>query len=133
MKMRMAEQEKEIRKLEAGKELDALIAEKVMGNAASSRYDFSTDIYDAWKIVEHKLSQGFDYESRSLIDNQFAFIFHDMKDWDICIAGGVGYVHKIKDIDAPWEWQAKAKSLPVAICQAALLMGLRDEDEQKES
>lgn len=116
--------EKEIYAMEAGLAMDSLVATAI-GWQDGYIPKFSTDISAAWKIVEKKLSEEFDYESRSLIGNQFAFIFFDLKDFDICVAGGVGYAHKITDIEAPWEWQAKAETLPLAICRAALLISLR--------
>lgn len=118
--------------MQAGRELDALIAERVMkwkpevlnphlpvgspgrgteyvywrledGMLSSmSRWHFSTDIAVAWEVVERLTSQ-----------NKGVFIsrYHSASDWWVCIKwrDGVDFVY-----------DRSASTVPLAICLAAL-------------
>lgn len=110
--------------MEAGRELDALIAEKVMGKTVRSknevtnnafkpeydelvvdlgneRYEFirhySTDIADAWKVLKKLIQLGAE------INVGF------YKQWDCSIDYPIGC-----------NWLVQAETAPLAICLAAL-------------
>lgn len=90
---------------------------------------YSSDVKAAWFVVDHMLARGYDFECRSLLKGEIAFVFFDFKDFEMCIAGGVGHVHKVRDPFNSWEWPAKASTLPLAICRAALLALLSKQQE----
>ena len=111
----------EIMKLEAGRKLDALVAEKVMHISNVHLHDFgnaglylrmnepaalsnisvprySTDISDAWKVVDY-LAEGL------ILD-----LYNTIRGWRC-------------DIDGKGEtFSGKAETAPLAICRAALLV-----------
>ena len=118
----------EILKLEAGRELDALVAEQVMGfvdlgplQLADLRYqkpttdgvvvlgrlpNYSTDIAAAWQVVE-KISK----------------LYHvEIENFD----GGYGVT--LDDYSQTWE--AHAPTAPLAISRAALLAVMVTDDQQ---
>lgn len=103
--------------MESGRELDALVAEKVMGLkqiltpggievgwsisskiGASSLKPYSTDIAAAWKVVE-KLN---------LLDKNC--LLHDEGKWSVCPFDGAATIYAGID----------AETAPHAICLAAL-------------
>jgi hypothetical protein len=108
--------------LEAGPELDAIIAEKVMGwepgkienglalwweTDQGTKYPhdapFSTDISSAWEVVEFLRKEGFDFDSFSSSTR---------------IQAGWSDVVFMSQLD---EFSARAETLPLAVCRAALL------------
>jgi len=114
--------------LPAGRELDALVAERVMGwsnisrgadgddaygwNASLSGHvpphgriqipKYSTNIAAAWEVVEKRLST----------DGHFAF-------WPSVAGFSVAY-HGIRTWDSEPVWEVWAETAPLAICRAAL-------------
>ncbi len=105
----------EILNMPAGREMDALIAEKIFGNfvhrLSGGKYgigslmleipNYSTDIADAWEVAEklHKENDIFDVWHEK--DTGFDW-------WCEVVNNGGG-------------WSANAKNAPLAICRAALL------------
>ena len=100
------------------RELDTLVAEKVMGwtlydeethtfltpAGGISMGRFSTDIQAAWDVVEKMASKGFDFESRSM---------------DSCHPDPDRHAAKFRArLDAGWD--EYGPSMPKAICIAAL-------------
>lgn len=67
-----------------------------------------------------------------LLKKLWAAVFHDFRDTEICIAGGIGYTHSIHNPDAPWEWPVKDKIAATAICKSALLVMLREKEKAHE-
>jgi len=105
--------------LEAGRELDALVAEKVMGwkklndtglswrspdEGFSNLPYFSTDISAAWQVVE-KMRETRWIEVHSTIDGEWAAFYTPIGTTDMNQA-----IHEY----------AKASTAPLAICRAAL-------------
>ena len=116
----------EIMKLEAGRELDTLVAERVMGWKLKSHkwidgetrlgdfpedkketgtsyrrvLKYTTDISAAWEVVEKMNSEG------------FAFY----------ILWTTGIPWAMFDKDSSMEYSAEADTAPLAICRAALLI-----------
>jgi hypothetical protein len=103
--------------LVAGRELDALVDEKVMGTRDIVRHlsttepgieipcihqvpPYSTDIADAWKIVEHMKAAG--------MEIQILYPSGAIFEWSVAFDN---------PFDAPF---AKAETAPLAICRAAL-------------
>jgi Phage ABA sandwich domain len=95
----------DIENMPAGRSLDFLIAERVMhedvmkSQFAPMRY--STDIADAWQVVEKLREQGFPLHIQCLQNPQNPY--------------GVAGYHDLRT-DA-WIW---ADTAPLAICRAAL-------------
>jgi hypothetical protein len=108
--------------MEAGPELDALVAKKVMGwmkppatsilkpmwvepprgTVHPSLPRFSTNISDAWEVLERIKSNGFNF-----------FLGNGDTDEFNCI-----FVHPA----APKMYRCQAKTAPLAICMAALMV-----------
>ena len=122
----------EIRKLEAGRVLDSIVAMQVMGwkQSPAGNYpwqlappeaesmapvklcpNYSTDIAAAWEVVEKVLED--DSLGLSIYDTQLSF---HRRDW---------IVHFIRE-KGMWAG-SEAETLPLAICRAALLAVMGDE------
>lgn len=108
--------------LEAGREMDALVAEKVFGcdplNARVGLHKngdleyywgypvghdiapaYSTDISDAWRVIEHMQSLGWSWEVLNTTKTAFGAVFSMSQD----------------DV-----YGTDAETVPLAICKAAL-------------
>ncbi len=100
----------EIMNMPEGREMDALIAERVMGktgNLVKEIYlDYSTDIAAAWKIVEWCRDKW----SIEITDEP-------MGDYIVALWSRTHFK----------EWYSRSESAPLAICRAALLTTLEDE------
>lgn len=110
-----------MQRLEAGRELDALVAEKVMGwsgvewrgfeyavgihpvtGMVQGVYRYSTDITDAWQIVERLTRDG-----RAVFIDSAGF---DPEEWRVIVS-----------VDDPeGQLPSEAATAPLAICLAAL-------------
>lgn len=84
--------------MKAGRELDALVAEKVMGHGSRWNFMPSTDLDDAWKVVQQVLTWKHGHV-------------------DLSIESG-GTCCTISSYER--DGQATAPSVPLAICLAAL-------------
>ena len=97
--------------MEAGRELDALVAEKVMGAKVVFVENvpyYSTDIAAAWEVVNHLLCHGWD-------EKYFFRLHYDNVDlWDASF-----YKESSSDGGGPDVW-GTADTAPLAICLAAL-------------
>ena len=113
----------EILAMKAGRELDALVAEKVMGVKNMEQWlinhrmdetgQYSTDIAAAWEVVE-KMRQRFRDSSKTVL-----FGCHEN------LAGNwTAYWYQSTDTMPP-QWEAISESLPEAISKAALLAVMR--------
>lgn len=96
--------------MDAGRQLDALIAEKVMGHRVLY---YSTDISAAWLVVEELNKRGYWCQMRTPFqagddgDGYWAgFTPHGVSGWN----------------GRPDHWTS-AETLPLAICLAALRVG----------
>jgi hypothetical protein len=113
----------QIESLEAGKELDALVAEKVMGlnlvyvanskdtlldeepYSAERTPEYSTDISAAMQVVEKIKGTPGEYEPFTMIDRGY---------WEVGYFSG-GY----EDYNG---WSVRGDTLPLAICRSALIV-----------
>ena len=100
--------------MEAGRELDALIAEKVMGfrkhhahgylrNAPGEEPHYSTNIADAWEVVERLVSTPGPNGDHHSVQVDYS-------------GGAVVVIDENED----WQVSAIAGTVPLAICLAAL-------------
>lgn len=98
----------QIMAMPAGPELDALVAEKVMGLKPACR-PYSTSIEAAWEVVGE------------LMDAKRLFIMHGGfgDDFEVC------FNPDIED-SAPDDLWVKCSTAPLAICRAALLSVMED-------
>ena len=99
---------KEIDKMEAGRKMDMLVAEKVMGwkrhgtdIAASNPFPYSTSISAAWEVVEKMEKDGFNFFIESC---------KPAYDW------WAQFAPRNKDT----EFHSEAPTASLAICRAAL-------------
>ena len=115
----------EILNMEAGRKMDALIAEKVMGLppewthfephgkefdtsigrvAISEVAHYSTDIAAAWEVME-KMSKRYDIV--------------------VGVCGGLASCKILREVEHDWKWEMIVEQIyessPFAICKAALL------------
>lgn len=100
-------QAEDVDKMQAGREMDALIAEKVMGYRAAdivSVPEYSTHIAAAWQVVERM---------RKLhLSTQFARIF---------------------ELETPWHWTSiRTGYFCLYVCRAALKAHLAAQEPQEE-
>lgn len=82
--------------LQAGRELDALVAEKMFGLIRDDINPFSTDISAAWQVVEKWKDASWSFEAET----------HEGPEG--CWTVKVG------------KFEAKADTLPLAVCHASL-------------
>lgn len=96
--------------MEAGRELDALVAEKVMGlpieGTKLSQYSwthppYSTDIAAAWEVAE----------AAKLFTKKMLVLAHDGRNWIVCEEVTPSGPHHI---------YGSGDTAPLAICKAAL-------------
>lgn len=120
----------ELLTMPAGRELDRLVAEKVMGQmwqggSPIPNYDgrwpwpppYSTDIAAAW-LVANKLGERW-FVDIGCLPGDCAGNPNpkwEARFWDAepCISGGVGHVSGLE------EFKARGETAPLAICRAAL-------------
>jgi hypothetical protein len=89
----------QILQLEAGPDLDRLVARKVMGKR-KPRWSPSANITSAWEVVERLLELDFGVE----------------------VYGERGFLWKVAVYDKTGRcWRGSADTVPLAICRAALL------------
>ncbi|WP_028609218.1 BC1872 family protein [Paenibacillus harenae] len=97
--------------MKPGRELDALVAERVMGiilpNIHNANF-YSTDIDAAWELVE------------KMRDNK---IYLDIRVWPDEYQV---LPHENENNKLVYEWIVKRKSLTEAICKAALLTTIKE-------
>lgn len=94
--------------LKPGPELDALVAEKVMGEEPSANFNPSRTIEHAWEVVEKLKQDGYDLNI-GWKHGKWKFVVHDDRNG------------KTYDSTLP--------ELPVAICRAALMTVTKGENE----
>lgn len=140
-----------MKELEAGRELDKLVAEKVMGietewyhyepkgcyrlvkkgcatdawTAAmreSSIPDYSTNISDAWKVIEHLAREPYAWEINTINAT-------DGLMWDATIWGGDADEDEDDYADIIEIYSSVAPAAPLAICRAALEFAGRSKTE----
>ena len=129
----------EILNMPAGREMDALIAERVMGHEVNKNVTvwrtggktwiepygegfttlayYSTDIAAAWQIVELMTKNGYAPNLVNDDNGNWYLAFDGTQD-----LGTVTFVTAFTDIPELW-----CESAPLAICRAALLATLEDE------
>ncbi len=95
--------------LEAGRELDSLVARQVMGLRPGLRLPcYSTDLADAWLVVEH-------YRADPAYDWVVNFVVFTCQE---VATGAREYVVDFNGGNCPG--RATAPTLPLAVCRAAL-------------
>lgn len=106
----------EILAMEAGRELDALIQNKVFGMQTYLGFPgYSTDISVAWQVVEEMINQQmvkFSLSRRTDISSKWSAHFKE--------------IAKHKPKQECQQWTAHANIAPEAICKAALLAKYSD-------
>lgn len=108
--------------MRAGRDLDALVAEKVMGtDVGDIFYDathqeimpsvpsYSTDMAAAWQVVEHLLAKGRPLALQAPGSYDMNEEYHQFTRWMAGFSGGVGFTEEVE-----------ADTAPLAICLAAL-------------
>lgn len=118
----------QIKKMEAGREMDQLIYDQIFRKAYFEHYthmvpdgfdflnipNYSTDISSAWDVVEKLIEDNFDLEGVEKMHRL------EYRKW-VCEFGyGKNYQHQ----DTGWKAFATADTAPLAICRAALLTTL---------
>jgi hypothetical protein len=121
----------DVHKIPAGRELDWLVAEKVMGIQKvefdalwGPEYKFSTEMVDAWKVVEKLKEDGCEIH---LAIHKKPFLY-----WCTIYWGGKNWSDPNKKINHSMRrkrydnddyhcWASYVETMPLAICRAALI------------
>lgn len=105
--------------LPAGRELDLLVAERVLGDmvarhTAMGPRPYSTDIAAAWEVVEKLREMVASVRAGSLVITPYAYPQVSGDEW--CV------MHNYDGYDGRHDarWRVSAKTAPHAICLAAL-------------
>lgn len=106
----------EILNMPAGREMDALVAKFVMKvDSPHDVYKFSTDIADAWTVVEHMVNNGYCP----------GLLFDDNGHWALAFDGAqsLSIGDEPDDVSTSFfvEKNLWCDTAPLAICRAALL------------
>jgi hypothetical protein len=117
----------EILNMEAGREMDALVARRVMllpnvaqekqrvswadGNGFHLVEHYSTAISDAWQVVEKLISNGLD---NIVLKYEDEFTGKGVRAWYLYVGKG-----------AYWSYDSYSDTAPLAICRAALIATLK--------
>jgi hypothetical protein len=115
----------DFRTMPAGTELNRYVSEiifdgeDVTGVRDACLVDYSFHIAHAFYVINKMLAIGFDYDMYSVVGNNHHVRFTWLNDFEPSINKGVGEVSDSGKGD--WYWGVTDKSLPRAICVAALV------------